>query len=118
MATSHSSPLIVGEKYLTLLKALYFLNTKQRKQFLLRAYKQVIKIICECALNILRGNFKFERTKHKTTLRKYAKILRRLSSLYGTWSGRRRLVIQSRGALLTALLTPLLFNVHTRSDGQ
>lgn len=90
------------------LHALYHLNKEQRKVVLKIAKRPLIKGICECALNTLKGNVhlshqqKSKLLKHKNTLRKL------VGKRPVSWQGKKRIILQRGEGFLTALLAPVL----------
>lgn len=94
-------------KVLSVLKALAHLDDeKQRRDVLRHVDDDVIRIICECALNTLRGTVTVE-APIRRKLRKHADALRRLASASGTWNGKRRALMRG-GEFLQTLLTAVL----------
>ena len=69
------------------------------------ADNELIKCICECALNVLRGNIPLEPAQ-KNTLRKYKKQLRQLSS--NNPLTQKRKIIQRGSGFLPFLLAPII----------
>lgn len=104
------------KRHLALLHALYHGTPIERKALLKKADKGVIKCICECALNILRGvvNIKASAKKH---LKKYKNTLRTLASStkcvqrgrgWG-WKAKKRIILQKGcGGFLGLLLAPII----------
>lgn len=100
----NGSPL--NKKQIAILRALQYLNKEQREAVLRKADSRVIRCICECALNVLRGNVPLE-TGEKRKLRRHASVLRRLAAKKGCWKSKKRFVVQS-GGFLPLLLAPIL----------
>lgn len=80
-----------------------------RNSILKAADPELIKALCDCSLNILRGNVQVTKTV-KDRLGKYKKELRALSCPKRKLSFKRKLIIQ-RGGFLPPLLGALLSGV-------
>ncbi|KAJ8665385.1 hypothetical protein QAD02_007047 [Eretmocerus hayati] len=105
MAPSTSSPF--GAKYASISRALCHLSKDQRIAVLRKAASDLIKCICECALNILNGNIPLDDYEERK-LRKYAEILRKLIIPSGTWNSKRVVIIRKIAEFLPTLLLPVL----------
>ena len=68
----------IRKKNLEIINAILCFNTSQRHVLLQKASKELIILICECALNILLGNVPLD-VECKKNLKKYAFILRKLA---------------------------------------
>lgn len=68
----------ISQKYLDILRVLCMLDVTQRVALLRKADSRLVKYLCECALNILRGDVPLATQKTKSNLRKYAPLLRKL----------------------------------------
>ena len=99
---------IFGHKHGTILRALCHLTNEQRAAILRKADPKLIECICECALNILRGNIPLKQA-HRYRLKRYACILRRLADKNNSWKNKKRIIIQRGGFL--PLLGPILGSV-------
>lgn len=99
----------ISQKHTDILRALYYLNPEQRKALLKKADIQLIRYICECALNVLEGNIPLAKG-HKARLRKHAHVLRRLVKPTGSFSTKKKIIVQ-QGGFLPALLAPLIGTV-------
>ena len=82
-------------------------NPKQREGVLAGASKELIYCICECALNILRGNVSLS-TKEKKSLKRHRQKLRDLSNKKISIKKKRQLMLKQRGGWVTAVLAPIL----------
>lgn len=81
---------------------------KIRKVILRNASDDLIKTVCECAYNLLRGIPRLS-TKQKTSLRPYRDICHKLSSPNKSLSNKRRELVQQQGSgLFSAILLPIL----------
>lgn len=107
-----------SRKYVALLNALCHANNNQRVALIRTADTDLIKCICECALNVLRGNVKVESSRMKQ-LKKHKKVLRKLIekpkkySRSRLWNNKKRTIIQSGGSFLPVLLQPLLSTIFS-----
>lgn len=109
----NGSPL--NKKQAAILRALQYLNKEQREAVLRKADSRVIRCICECALNILRGNVPLKAEERKK-LRRHAPLLRRLAAKKGCWKSKKRFVVQN-GGFLPLLLAPILGTVLSNLIG-
>lgn len=96
-------------KTASVLHALYHLSKDQRKAVLKKANRNLVKGICECALNTLKGNVPLNAAQ-KVKLKKHKSVLRRLSdtqSIKG-WKNKKRLIVQKGNGFIGALLAPII----------
>lgn len=102
----------ISKKNTDILRALYHLNPAQRISVLKKANPQLIRCICECALNILKGNVSLE-PHQKSKLKRHAHTLRRLANAKaGGIETKRRIIVQKgNGLFLTTLLVPIIEKV-------
>ena len=107
--------ILFGQKHAAILQALCHLSSEQRIAILKKADPKLVKCICECALNILRGNVTLKQP-YKQRLKRYAHILRRLANKNDSWKNKKRLIVQ-RGGFLPLLLAPILGTVLSRLIG-
>ncbi|OXU16287.1 hypothetical protein TSAR_001073 [Trichomalopsis sarcophagae] len=88
--TPSTSRTSLDAKTARILHALYHLNKEQRKAVLKKANRNLIKGICECALNMLKGNVPLNAVQ-KVKLKKHKSILRRLSDKKSKgWKNKKR----------------------------
>lgn len=111
---SHSATKIashsIGKRNACLLAALYHLNKNQRTTFLRFADEKLIRCICECVFNTLKGNVSLERCE-KNRLSKYKSSLRRIvQGKRGNWKDKRKLLVQ-RGGFLPYIIGPILASI-------
>lgn len=98
---------IISQKHTDILRALYQLNPQQRKALLQKADLQLVRYICECALNVLQGNIPLTKSQ-KSRLRKHANVLRKLVKSSDNFSEKKKIIVQRGGGFLPALLAPLI----------
>ena len=70
----------------------------------------VMKSVCECALNVLRGRVPLTK-KQKAKLARYKTSLRKLATKRGSGTLKSKKKLVQKGGFLTALLAPLLSTV-------
>lgn len=92
-----------------ILKALYYLNNKQRLVLLKSADRSLIKAICECILNIITGNVNISHENRKR-LYKYKNFLRKLASpnKKRSWQQRKRIIVQKGSGFLPLIIPPVM----------
>lgn len=115
-----------GKRDIALLNALCHTNRLQQKVLLRTADEQLVKCICECALNVLKGvvglkpGIKNRLKKHKSVLRQLA--AGSIASQRGagratyrkkySWKAKKRLMLQKGcGVFLPLLLAPIISNL-------
>jgi hypothetical protein len=107
---SRSKPPI-AQKYLDILRVLCVLDVTQRAALIRKADSRLLTYLCECVLNILRGNVPLTTKKSKSRLRKHAPLLRKLAAPIKSRdllkSARRKLLIKS-AHLLPLIVKPVL----------
>lgn len=92
---------------LPLLDKLSKVSPAVRKKLLQTANQRLIKSILECVYNVLKGNLKLER-ECLEKLRKYKAVLRRINKVGRKIQERKQIIIQTGGAFLPALLSPIV----------
>ena len=92
-------------KYSPHLHVLASSKPAQSRAILKAADSGLVKCICECALNIIKGNVPLS-TTHKNRLRRYKKDLRFVAARGNPISKKKRVL--QKGGFLPALLAPLL----------
>lgn len=92
------------------LRALRSLKPKYRLALLKNTDCSSIKCICECTYNILQGKIPLSR-KQRVALRRHKNVLRKLVKRGENWKKKKRILVQSGGAILPLLLGPLLGGV-------
>ena len=110
-SSNSSSKCPFGRKNRDILRALYHLTTDQRSALLRKADLKLVRHICECALNLLRGGIPLNK-RQRSSLRKHVKLLRQLADPSRRLPIKKRIIVQKGGgAFLTALLAPLIGTV-------
>lgn len=106
---STSTKCSLNKRVACILKALYYLDKKQRKALLKSADKTIIKGICECILNVISGNLKISEHSKKQ-LSKYKNFLRKLvkPKKETSWQQRKRILVQKGSGILPLLIQPVL----------
>ena len=92
-------------KYKHHLKFLAECDRKHCSHILKSADRELVKCICECALNVLNGNIPLDITQ-KRKLNKYKQQLRQLSSNKSILQKRK--IIQTGSGFLPLLLGPII----------
>lgn len=98
---------------LELLQALSNMSPKRVRRYLYLADKELVQSICECALNILKGNVPLE-PRQKKGLCHYKHVLRKLVHSKVCWKAKRKYLVQKGAGILPALLAPILGTVISR----
>lgn len=88
------------------LQALHVLKPKHCKALLKVCSEEEINCICECIYNVIQGKVPIQE-KHRSLLKKYKYILRKLVSKQKNKS-RRNIIIQKGGAFLPIILGSVL----------
>ena len=96
---------------MNLLRLLHKVPIKLRKDLVKKSDDDVVKCLCECAYNILRGNVKLT-DKDKRTAKRYKTQLCRLCKPKLALNTKRKILVQS-GGTLGAILGPLIGLVGT-----
>lgn len=94
-------------KNLPILEKLAKSSPAERKKILQSASLQLIKSIVECIENVLKGIVKLKKQCF-AKLKKHKNILRRVYTTGCRLKHKKELIIQSGGAFLPALLTPII----------
>jgi hypothetical protein len=98
-------------KHAAILRTIQKARPDLRKSLIQLADEDLIRCICECADNTLKGNVKLTPAQHKK-LSRYKKVLRRIAKKGESWRAKRKVISQCGGAL-PALLIPILGTVVT-----
>lgn len=86
-----------------LLKALEKMNSRQRVHFLKHADNSLILAICECALNVLKGNVELSKVQ-KSYLARMKKLIRMLAKKTVSLKKKKKHLVQKGGGILIPLL--------------
>src|ERR1043165_3033264 len=87
------------------LKLLKAASPEMRKKIMEKCKKTLMCCLCECALNVLKGNVPLKKSQ-KSRLSRFKQKLRKLTSKKTRQNVKRRIV--QTGGFLGALLTPVL----------
>ena len=99
------------------LKHLKLLNkTKKKSAFLKKCPNTVIKGVCECALNLLKGNISITK-RQKNKLIPYKRVLRRLGEKKVPLFKKRRLLVQKGEGFLSVLIPAAISVLSTFING-
>ena len=82
-------------------------NSKQRRAILQAADNQLLKAICECVINVLRGTVKIN-PKQKTQLKRYKASLRELADKGVPLKKKKKTLVQKGGGFLSIILPTVL----------
>lgn len=83
------------------------LPPKERKKMIETANLKLIQSIVECIENVLNGNVVLEK-QTVSKLKKHKSILRKIKNAGRKLAEKKKVIIQSGGAFLPALLTPII----------
>lgn len=100
-------------KHIHLLDALAKAKPSERKTILKKSNFGLIKSIVECIENVLGGNVKLDKNRVKK-LKKYKSQLRKIHTSGRKWTSKKKVIIQTGGAFLPALLVPIISALATR----
>lgn len=93
-----------------LLRTLSKLKPKQRLALLKTADKDLVRCLCECALNVIKGKVPVN-SGHRKKLSPYKKLLRKLVLKKGGWKIKKNILVQKGGNLIPLILGPILSTV-------
>lgn len=100
-------------KHIHLLDTLARAKPSERKTILKQSNFGLIKSIVECIENVLDGNVKLDKNRVKK-LKKYKSQLRKIYTSGRKWTSKKKIIIQTGGAFLPALLVPIISALATR----
>lgn len=100
------------KKQAPLLHVLSAVKPNLRKKILKSANPKLISSIVECVYNILEGNVNLSATEKKK-LSKHKKILRNIVKFKRNPTERKKIINQSGGSFLPALLLPIISSLIT-----
>lgn len=92
---------------LPVLERLAKAKPKERKKILEKANSTLIQSIVECIENVLGGNVKLKKACLKK-LKKFKIILRKINAAGRKLAQKKKAIIQTGGAFLPVLLTPVI----------
>lgn len=92
---------------LSLLDRLIKAKPKERKKILEKAKLKLFQSIVECVQNVLAGNVKLKQRSVKK-LKRYKNILRRIGTTGHKLAQKKKIIIQTGGSFLPALLSPII----------
>lgn len=99
---------LIGKKNAILLQAICEASPQQRRALVNSADLQLVRCICECALNILKGNVPLKSTEKKK-LSKHRLFLRKLAKLGKSLKTKKKIIVnQKGGSLLPLILAPVV----------
>jgi CHAD domain-containing protein len=90
----------------TILKTISKATPSARKKLLKLADESLIRSICECCENTIKGRVKLSPIQKKRLLR-HKRILRRLAKSGDNWKQKKKFIVQS-GGFIIPLLAPVL----------
>ena len=93
------------KRNVALLQLLHKSKPAMAKTILKNAPPDLVRALCECSLNVLKGNIKLNATQKKR-LRRYKNILRTLATKKPTTKTRKQML--QKGGFIGALLGPVL----------
>lgn len=91
-------------------------KTKQKSAFLKKCPNSIIKGVCECALNLLKGNIPVSK-RQKNKLAPYKRTLRRLGNTKVPLFKKRRLLVQKGEGFLSILIPAAVSVLSTLING-
>lgn len=102
------------DEHLQLLKLLK--KARKKSIFLKKCSNSVVKCVCECALNLLRGNIPLTQ-RQKSRLASYKRTLRTLSKKKVPLFKKRRLLVQKGEGFLSFLIPAAVSVLTTLING-
>lgn len=97
-----------GAKNSALLQALVHASPQQRKALIKYADKTLVRHICECSLNILKGNIPLKKSE-KHSLKKYKSTLRRLTDKrQKSVEKKKKILNQKGGSIIPLIIGPVI----------
>lgn len=95
------------KKHADILRVLQNCDRNMRKSILKAADKNLIKAICECTHNTLKGTVPLNKYQ-MNKLRRHKQTLRKIVRTGENWKRKKKYLVQNGGAILPLLLGPLL----------
>lgn len=96
----------LNEQQSAILKIVLRAKPSLRNELLKHADKELVRILCECVLNILNGNIPIN-DKEKKKLCRYKNILRSVVRKTKCWK-KKRTIIQRGGKYVVPILAPII----------
>lgn len=100
----------INKNHAEILRSLCYLPEAERRVLLRHVDLKLIRCICECAYNILRGNVPLS-NKHKLHLKSHVNLLRKLVRKGEKLEKKKRIIQRGGNAFLPALLIPIVTTV-------
>lgn len=100
-------------KHIHLLETLAKAKPVVRKTMLKNSNFGLIKSIVECIENVLDGNVKLDKNRLRK-LKKYKNQLRKIYTSGKKWTSKKKVIVQTGGAFLPALLVPIISALAAR----
>lgn len=95
-----------------LLKALVNVKPQQRLAILKTADKELVRCLCGCALNVIKGKIPIN-SGQKKKLAPHKQLLRKIAFKKGCWKKKKKTLLQKGGNFIPLLLGPILSAVLT-----
>ena len=89
------------------LTALLQMKPKERLDVLQQADEDLVRCLCACALNVIKGNVTVN-SAHKKKLSPHKHLLRALVLRKGGWKHKKKILLQKGGNFIPLLLGPIL----------
>lgn len=99
-----------ARKHAAILRTIQKARPDLRKSLIKLADEQLIRCLCECASNTLKGNVNLTSIE-KRKLARHKRILRRIAKKGESWKTKRNVIVQSGGGFLIPLLATILGTV-------
>ena len=97
----------MNKQNLSTLQVFQSLSRKCKSHFLLSCPKEFIRFLCQCIVNLLKGNLQSIKRHHVV---KFQNEVRLLSLKRTTWKQRRNILSSEKGLQLIAVITPPVIN--------
>jgi hypothetical protein len=95
------------KKNLPLLQKLFKSKPAKRSEILKEGDSELLKCLCECALNLLNANIPLNK-RQVSTLEKHKTLLRLLANRKVSLKSKKSKLLRQGGAFILALLRPIL----------
>lgn len=94
-------------KNLSNLRKIFKSKPEKRNQYLKEADSELVKCLCECAINVLNSNVPINQ-RQTTVLGKHKNLLRLLANRKVSLKSKKSKILRQGGAFILALLRPVL----------